>query len=319
VTSRTFPFHPFPSGWYQVAYSDELAVGEVRRLRYFGRDLVLFRTESGAARVFDAHCVHLGAHLGVGGRVVGESIRCPFHGWRWGADGGCVEVPYSGRAPSQARMRSWSLVEVNGLVMVFHDESGAPPSWQVPGVAEVGSDEWTPFERRRWQIRTQPQEMAENAVDRAHFRFVHGTVTVPETTAEAEGHVLRVRSKMKLATPMGEMDGAIESDSWGFGFGLVRFKGIVETLLVSSVVPIDGDRVDVWFSFSVKKLPSRGATRGVGAAIIADIEKQLAEDTPIWENKQHLEHPCLSPDDGPIGLLRRWARQFYPVASPPAG
>ncbi len=310
---RSFPFHPFPTGWYQVAYVDDLATGEVRPLHYFGHELVLFRTESGVARVFDAHCLHLGAHLGVGGRVVGETLRCPFHAWQWGADGACVEVPYSERPPAHARMRSWPVRDVNGLVMVFHDATGAAPAWDVPVLPEVGSDDWTPFEKRRWKIRTQPQEMAENAVDRAHFRFVHGTLTLPETVAEADGPVLRVRSKMKLSTPMGEMDGAIESDSWGFGFGAVRFKGIVETLLVSSVVPIDGEHVDVWFSFSIKKLGSRGATRGVGAALIADIEKQLAEDTPIWENKAHLAQPCLSPDDGPIGLLRRWAQQFYPA------
>lgn len=311
--TRSFPFHPYPSGWYQVAYVDEVPAGHVQPLHYFGRDLVLFRTESGALRVFDAHCVHLGAHLGVGGKVVGESLRCPFHAWRWGVDGGCVEVPYSARPPAAARMRSWPVREVNGLVMVFHDETGAAPSWDVPAVGEVGDDAWTPFEKRRWKIRTQPQEMAENAVDRAHFRYVHGTLTVPESVAEADGPVLKVRSKMKLGTPMGGMDGAIESDAWGFGFGVVRFQGIVETLLLTSVVPIDGEHVDVWFSFSVKKLPSRGATRGVGAALIADIEKQLAEDTPIWENKAHLTAPVLCPDDGPIGLLRRWAKQFYPA------
>lgn len=309
---RSFPFHPFPSGWYQVAYDDELAPGEVRALRYFGKDLVLCRTGSGAVRVFDAFCVHLGAHLGVGGTMVDETLRCPFHAWRYDLDGRCVEVPYSDRIPPKACLRPWPVRVVNGLVMVFHDATGAPPAWQVPEVPEAASDDWTPFERRRWQIRTQPQEMAENAVDRAHFRYVHGTLTVPETSAEADGHVLRVRSKMKLATPMGEMEGTIESDSWGFGFGLVRFRGIVETLLVSSVVPIDGEHVEVWFSFSVKKLGSRGATRGVGAALIADIEKQLSEDTPIWEAKQHLAQPALCDGDGPIGLLRRWARQFYP-------
>jgi 3-ketosteroid 9alpha-monooxygenase subunit A len=310
--TRSFPFHPFPSGWYQVAYVEDVPAGHVQALHYFGRDLVLFRTEGGVLRVLDAHCVHLGAHLGVGGKVVGESLRCPFHAWRWGVDGACVEVPYSDRPPAAARMRAWPVREVNGLVMVFHDETGVAPGWEVPVVSEVGHDEWTPFEKRRWKIRTQPQEMAENAVDRAHFRYVHGTLTVPESEAEADGPVLRVRSKMKLATPMGEMDGAIESDAWGFGFGVVRFQGIVETVLLSSVVPIDGEHVDVWFSFSVKKLPSRGATRGVGAALVADIEKQLAEDTPIWENKAHLTAPALCPDDGPIGLLRRWAKQFYP-------
>ena len=53
----------FPEGWFRIGYSEELAVGQVVPLRYFGRALVLFRTESGIAQVLDAHCAHLGAHL----------------------------------------------------------------------------------------------------------------------------------------------------------------------------------------------------------------------------------------------------------------
>jgi len=33
----------FPFGWFAVSYSDELAVGEVKPVRYFARDLVLWR------------------------------------------------------------------------------------------------------------------------------------------------------------------------------------------------------------------------------------------------------------------------------------
>ena len=88
-----YPFPPFPNGWFQVAYTDEVAPGGVRSLHAFGKKLVLYRTESGEARVFDAHCPHLGADLGVGGKVEGDTIRCPFHGWRYGEDGRCVEVP----------------------------------------------------------------------------------------------------------------------------------------------------------------------------------------------------------------------------------
>jgi hypothetical protein len=29
-----------PTGWFQVAWSDEVRAGEVHRMRYFGRDLV---------------------------------------------------------------------------------------------------------------------------------------------------------------------------------------------------------------------------------------------------------------------------------------
>ncbi len=51
-----YPLPATPDGWYRVASAPELAVGEVRPLHYFGRELVLFRGEDGAARVFDAHC-----------------------------------------------------------------------------------------------------------------------------------------------------------------------------------------------------------------------------------------------------------------------
>src|SRR5512145_2144386 len=84
-----FPFPAYPNGWFRVAYSHELARAEVRPLFLLGRDLVLFRDEEGVARVLDAHCRHLGAHLGHGGKVEGGGIRCPFHAWRWNGEGVC--------------------------------------------------------------------------------------------------------------------------------------------------------------------------------------------------------------------------------------
>src|SRR5262245_36038191 len=73
----------FPRGWFMVCYSDELPVGETRPLRYFGQHLAAYRGEDGQVRVLDAHCPHMGAHLGVKGVVIGNLIACPFHGWRF--------------------------------------------------------------------------------------------------------------------------------------------------------------------------------------------------------------------------------------------
>src|SRR5690606_36915397 len=84
---------PIPWGWFVVGLSHELHPGDVRPVRYFDRDLVLWRTEAGEARVWDAHCPHLGAHLGYGGTVEGETLRCPFHHFRFDGQGRCVEVP----------------------------------------------------------------------------------------------------------------------------------------------------------------------------------------------------------------------------------
>jgi phenylpropionate dioxygenase-like ring-hydroxylating dioxygenase large terminal subunit len=69
---------PIPFGWYVVDYATDLKAGEVKSVRYFGQDQVLFRTTNGEVSMLDAYCPHLGAHLGHGGIVNGECIECPF-------------------------------------------------------------------------------------------------------------------------------------------------------------------------------------------------------------------------------------------------
>ncbi|MEX2247833.1 MAG: Rieske 2Fe-2S domain-containing protein [Dehalococcoidia bacterium] len=306
-----FEIPPFPNGWFQVAYSDELEVGGVTPLQYFGTDLVLFRDASGAAHVLDAYCPHLGAHLGYGGVVEDNCIRCPFHAWRFDGEGHCVDVPYANKIPPLARLDAWPVYEANGLIMVYHHMEKKQPAWTPPQLSEYGSDSWTEYTRRRWKIRTHNQEMAENGVDSAHFKYVHGTPEQPQTRAEMDGHIFRVRSPVQYTTPQGAIEGQIASDSYAFGFSLVRFTGIVETLIVSSVTPIDGEYVDVRFSFTTKKLGNEAATANVARAFIAEIERQLGQDIPIWEHKVMKMRPILCDGDGPIGLFRRWCKQFY--------
>ncbi|MGY9075472.1 MAG: Rieske 2Fe-2S domain-containing protein, partial [Acidimicrobiales bacterium] len=78
--------------------------------------LVMFRSESGVLCVLDAHCQHLGAHLGHGGVVEGESVVCPFHHWSWGTDGTSVSIPYSSFRTMKKRLTSWTVIEQSGLI-----------------------------------------------------------------------------------------------------------------------------------------------------------------------------------------------------------
>jgi phenylpropionate dioxygenase-like ring-hydroxylating dioxygenase large terminal subunit len=307
-----FPFARYPNGWFQVAYSDEVAVGAVLPLKYFGRDLVLFRDNDGVASVLDAHCAHLGAHLGYGGRMEGNCVRCPFHAWLYDGSGKCVSVPYSDKAPpARAKVRAWTVREVNGLIMVWHHAEGLAPAYEIPVNPEYGSDDWTGYEMARWKIKTHNQEMAENAVDSAHFHYVHGTVERPTSVAHVDGHVLRVVSQTKMRTPMGKVGGTVESISHGFGYAATRFTGIVETLLVAGTTPIDEDYVDVRFAFAVRKQVDRSVTSTVGEHFMAEIKRQLGQDIPIWENKIYIDPPLVVDNDGPIGVFRRWTKQFY--------
>ena len=67
-----------------------------------GLNLAVFRGEDGLAHVVDSYCPHMGANLAVGGRVVGDCIECPFHGWQFrGSDGKCTKIPYSEKGYTQ--------------------------------------------------------------------------------------------------------------------------------------------------------------------------------------------------------------------------
>ena len=108
----------------------------------------------------------------------------------------------------------------------------------------------------------------------------------------------------------------MESTSYGFGYSTVRFTGIVDTLLVSSITPIGEQLMDVRFNFTLKKLPDKDVTKTVGKAFIREVSRQLEQDIPIWEHKVYFDRPVLCDGDGPIGLFRKWSRQFYSSPSP---
>ncbi|MDJ0866041.1 MAG: Rieske 2Fe-2S domain-containing protein [Myxococcota bacterium] len=310
-SSSRFPFPAYPNGWFRVLYADELEPGTVKSLSLLGRELVAFRDEAGTARVLDAYCPHLGAHLGAGGRVENGALRCPFHGWLWSGEGQCLEVPYAKRIPPKASIRSWTTCERNGIVFVHHDAEGRPPAYEVPELPQVGAPDWSPFEIRRWTVRSRWLDMNENAVDQVHFRFVHGTHTIPNSEAEQDGHILRCRSRMKMGTPQGEVDGGIDTTDYGPALQVVNVTGICETLMLNTATPIDAETTDVSFAYSVHLVDGHSPHHGVGAAIIKDLEKQMAQDIPIWENKKYFERPLLCDGDGKFGVYRRWMAQFF--------
>src|SRR5690606_23921986 len=170
LNTDRFPFTAYPSGWFVVATSEELVPGQLLSLRYFGRELVAFRGESGKPSVIDAHCPHLGAHLAHGGVIEGECVRCPFHGWKFDGRGACVEVPYSDRIPPKAAIAAWPTLEQDGLIFVFHGRPGEQP-WPMEPLDPRG---YTPGKMVHWRgLATHPQEVFENTVDITHIGPVH--------------------------------------------------------------------------------------------------------------------------------------------------
>ncbi len=308
---------PIPNGWFAVAASEEIAPGEVAIRHYFGQDLVVFRTESGVVSVFDPFCPHLGAHLGHGGRVEGERLRCPFHGWAFDVEGTCREIAYAKRIPENARAKRWPTLERFGFVFVWRDPSGAEPWFELAEVAvvpEASSPDWSTHQRFDWTIGAHGQELGENGVDPAHFRFVHGTLNVPIMEAKEDGPYRTAYQPIEMRTPRGDVTGAIEARSFGMGFSATRFTGICETLELATMTPVDAKTSHVRYAFTQPRVDGQDPKGGVAAAIIRDIVKQTNEDIPIWENKVYRDRPILCEGDGPIAQYRRWCQQFYPKA-----
>lgn len=317
--SSRFPFTPYPNGWFAVAYSDELADGAVLPAHYFGQDLVLFRTQSGAPQVLSAFCPHLGAHLGHGGCVDGETITCPFHKWSFDGSGACIAIPYAHKIPPRARLRAFTARDVNGFVMVHYDADGAAPAWEPPVISAFGGEGFSPIERRKWRVRTHIQETNENNADRAHLLYVHG-LTEASTSAHFDDHVLSVRTFAKVDSERIGMPGLdIQGEILGthFGLGMLRqeFKLMVEGVLLSLVTPIDEQHVDIRFAFTVKNMPTPELTETVRQMMIRDLERDVGDDIKIWEHKAYLDRPVLCDGDGPIGTIRKWARRFYSNAA----
>lgn len=317
---------PMPFGWFQVMYSADLEVAEAKPLYYFDQDLVIFRTESGEAKVLDAFCPHMGAHLGYGihenmgkgARVIGDSIQCPFHGWQFDGGGMCTKIPYANRPQPRVErgeqvIGAWQVREMNGVIMVWYHPENAAPSFEPEAISELNEvgDEWSEPRVFTWVIDTHMQEIAENAVDPAHFKYVHGTNDVPDPEIlEFEAHTRRGFLRTRNPTPRGEIEGSIENRNIGPGLSVVRFKGLADTVLMANLTPVNANQTVAMYSFFKKKKDGETKIGGIADAIIDNIAQQMEEDRVIWNRKKYYEKPMLCDGDGPFAKLRRWYGQF---------
>jgi len=305
----------FPFGWYPVMMSNELEVGVVKPLRYFSRELAIWRGEDGKPRMLDAFCKHLGAHMGHGGKVHGNMLECPFHAWRYDGDEGAVkEIPYSESIPPRVQKkctRNWHLTEANQFIWMWYHPDDEPPMYDVQHLEECSDPDWTPYEKCEWTMWGNIQNMAENGVDFAHFKFIHGTPNVPEAELEFEEWTRKGIIRSKLGTPQGEVNGVISSIAVGPGQSWVRFEGICETLLLACITPVEEDQLDVRYYYTQPKSQAAGPGAGVAKAIIADVNKQMDQDKVVWDRIQYQPRPIICQGDGPIAKFRMYYARYY--------
>lgn len=319
---------PFPMGWYAVCELAELQAGGTWTGMWCGREVVAWRTASGQAVLSEAYCPHMGAHLGCGGEVRGEELVCPFHAFRFDAQGVCTATPY-GPPPPAARLKGIPCGERFGALFAWHDGQGGEPRFPLPTLDEEG---WTPFRFHVFdRLATHPQETSENSVDVGHFSTVHRYLDVTTLAPlEVDGPRLTARYGITREVPLGlaRPSFRVEFTARLFGLGL----SIVETELPASGLrmrqlvlstPTEAGRVTLRVAASVARVqpgritpalalvPSGLATLVLHRAMMAGFVQDVTMDRVIWENKTYLHPAALARGDGPIGRYRAWAEQFY--------
>jgi len=161
-------FPDYPACWYLFGAVADLQKGPISK-KILGRQLVAFRTESGQLAVMDANCAHMGADLGCG-EVVGETIQCPFHSWRYGADGVCKHIPGARSIPPFARVRAYPVAERHGYVFFFN---GAEALFPLPFFFGEDPKEFAGGGYFRYVADCNWYMNAAHAFDMQHFASVH--------------------------------------------------------------------------------------------------------------------------------------------------
>ncbi len=320
------PLSMTPTGWFQVAWSDEIKVGDVHRMKYFGRELVAWRAQSGQLTVMDAYCEHLGAHLGYGGHVEGEVLQCPFHGWQWNQDGRNVCIPYQDRPNRGRRIRTFPTVERNESVYSWHDVDARDPFFDAPDIFAGFSDgssaaDYYPQQRLyRETLEMHPQYVLENGVDFAHFKFVHQTPIVPVFTRhdfdEPVSYVdFTITFEGDEDQTIDDVRSGVKAINGGLGIAVTKSWGMVDNRTISAITPVDDRTSDVRFMVYIGRRPGDDSPKAEAKArdFGEEIIRQFTQDIHIWQHQRYSDPPALAgAEQQGFTAIRNWAKQFYP-------
>ncbi|HYQ78157.1 MAG TPA: aromatic ring-hydroxylating dioxygenase subunit alpha [Solirubrobacterales bacterium] len=264
--------------WQPVARLEDLRGGPQRAV-LLDQPLAVFLTESGAVSVVADRCAHRGAQLSMG-KVCGESIQCPYHGWEWAGDGSCVRIPSLAdqrQIPPLARIPSYPVRLQWGLVWTTLEE----PLTDVPDVPWFDEDSWTWGHGEPFELPVAFGLMIENFRDVAHFAFVHEATLGPqpavvEPLAPAKnGLEVTLRRKMEWG------DGA--SSTWG-ALREIGYHTIAPNFTSGRFFTDEGERCLLHVSRAISATESvhYWIEGGLESFDAESVEKAIAYDTAIY-------------------------------------
>jgi renierapurpurin 18,18'-hydroxylase len=159
-----------PDYWYPLAWSDELQAKKTLGRRFAGLPIVLYRGSSGQVFALEDRCAHRQVPLHLG-EVMGDELKCHYHGWTYNCSGRCVNVPYLGGERLPNGVKSYPAREVDGLIFVFPGDPTLADSRAPTG---LGCSQRKDYKTRRLnrEVACHYTFMHENLFDMNH-QFMH--------------------------------------------------------------------------------------------------------------------------------------------------
>lgn len=155
--------------WHVVMPSADLPEGQPKSARLLGEDVVLWRI-NGQVIVWQDLCLHRGTRLSLG-RVDGETLICPYHGWVYDETGQCIRIPAhpDQPPPTRAKAKPYQAQEKYEFVWV----SLGQPVHDIPDFPEWDKAEYRKIRCGPYTFAASGPRAIENFLDVAHFPFVH--------------------------------------------------------------------------------------------------------------------------------------------------
>jgi 5,5'-dehydrodivanillate O-demethylase len=157
--------------WHPVGLAEHITK-KPKRIKVLGEELVLYRGDSGTSVLMQLRCAHRSLALDHG-RVEGDNLRCPYHGWLYDKVGHCLEQPAEPEGSSfkeKIRLRAYRTQEVSGLVFAYLGPDPVPVlplhdvlRWE-DGVKDIQVQ----------RIEVNWFNHVENIVDVSHLAWLHG-------------------------------------------------------------------------------------------------------------------------------------------------
>lgn len=161
--------------WYMAGWSDELVDGALLGRTIAKEQIAFFRNSAGELQAVSDRCPHRFIPLSAG-KVIGDSVQCPYHGLQFDGTGKCTHNPHgNGAIPKAACVRSFPAVEKYMALWVWLGDPAQADVEKVPDVSFV--EQAKPSARGKGYLysRCNYELLADNIMDLSHVDYLHPT------------------------------------------------------------------------------------------------------------------------------------------------